>query len=119
MIGNFLLWAIDAKEDYGGSGMSRLEASVIFEALSTGCVSTSFWSLLFHNFLLSAIYAKEDHGGSGLSRLEASVIFEALSTGCVSTTAYLSIHKWDYWNSSKAYSGFFLSLKSPTVHKTS
>ena len=119
MIGNFLLWAIDAKEDYGGSGMSRLEASVIFEALSTGCVSTSFWSLLFHNFLLLAIYAKEDHGGSGLSRLEASVIFEALSTGCVSTTAYLSIHKWDYWNSSEAYSGFFLSLKSLTVHKTS
>ena len=35
------LSAMYAKEDYGGSGLSRLEASVIFEALSSGCVSTT------------------------------------------------------------------------------
>lgn len=35
------LLAVYAKEDYGGSGLSRLEASVIFEALATGCVSTT------------------------------------------------------------------------------
>lgn len=28
-------------EDMGGSGLSRLDTSVIFEALSTGCVSTT------------------------------------------------------------------------------
>ena len=33
--------AIYAKEDYGGTGLSRLDASVIFEALSQGCVSTT------------------------------------------------------------------------------
>lgn len=35
------LLAVYTKEDYGGSGLSRLEASVIFEALATGCVSTT------------------------------------------------------------------------------
>ena len=29
------------KEDVGGSGLTRLDAAVIFEALSTGCVSTT------------------------------------------------------------------------------
>ena len=32
---------IYAKEDVGGSGLSRLDTSIIFEALSTGCVSTT------------------------------------------------------------------------------
>jgi len=40
--------ALYAKEDHGGSGLSRLEASVIFEALSTGCVSTTAY-LSIHN----------------------------------------------------------------------
>ncbi|KAJ7330208.1 Isobutyryl-CoA dehydrogenase, mitochondrial [Desmophyllum pertusum] len=42
--------AIYTKEDYGGSGLSRLEASVIFEALSTGCVSTTAY-LSIHNMV--------------------------------------------------------------------
>ena len=29
------------REDVGGSALSRLDTSVIFEALSTGCVSTT------------------------------------------------------------------------------
>ena len=29
------------REDVGGSGLSRIDSSVIFEALSTGCVSTT------------------------------------------------------------------------------
>ena len=29
------------KEDVGGSGLTRLDSAVIFEALSTGCVSTT------------------------------------------------------------------------------
>jgi isobutyryl-CoA dehydrogenase len=32
---------IYCSQDYGGSGLSRLDASVIFEELSTGCVSTT------------------------------------------------------------------------------
>ena len=32
---------IYVREDIGGSGLSRLDTSVIFEALSTGCVSTT------------------------------------------------------------------------------
>jgi len=33
--------AIYCKEEFGGSGLSRLDASLIFEALSQGCVSTT------------------------------------------------------------------------------
>lgn len=33
--------AIYAREDYGGTGLTRLDASIIFEALSQGCVSTT------------------------------------------------------------------------------
>lgn len=32
---------IYVKPDVGGSGLSRLDTSVIFEALSTGCTSTT------------------------------------------------------------------------------
>ena len=35
-------------EEYGGSGLGRLEASLIFEALSTGCVGTSAY-ITIHN----------------------------------------------------------------------
>lgn len=33
--------AIYCKDEYGGTGGSRLDASIIFEALSQGCVSTA------------------------------------------------------------------------------
>ena len=33
--------AVYTRPDYGGTGLSRLEASVVFEALSQGCVSTT------------------------------------------------------------------------------
>ena len=33
--------AIYTKPDYGGTGLSRLDASIIFEGLSEGCVSTT------------------------------------------------------------------------------
>ena len=32
---------IYVSEDVGGSGLSRLDSSLVFEALSTGCVSTT------------------------------------------------------------------------------
>lgn len=33
--------AIYATEDFGGTGLNRLDASIIFEALSRGCTSTT------------------------------------------------------------------------------
>ena len=36
-----LLIGIYIREDVGGSGLTRLDTSVIFEALATGCVSTT------------------------------------------------------------------------------
>ena len=33
--------ALYTSTDYGGTGLSRLDASIIFEALSHGCVSTT------------------------------------------------------------------------------
>ncbi|CAI8027469.1 Isobutyryl-CoA dehydrogenase, mitochondrial [Geodia barretti] len=36
------------REDVGGSGLSRLDSSVIFEALATGCVSTTAY-ISIHN----------------------------------------------------------------------
>ena len=33
--------AIYCKEENGGTGLNRMDASVIFEALSQGCVSTT------------------------------------------------------------------------------
>ncbi|KAF6022464.1 ACAD8 [Bugula neritina] len=41
--------AIYCKEDYGGTGLGRLDASIIFEALSTGCVSTTAYISIHKN----------------------------------------------------------------------
>lgn len=40
--------AIYCKEDHGGTGLHRIDASVIFEALSQGCVSTTAY-ISIHN----------------------------------------------------------------------
>lgn len=40
--------AIYCSPDHGGTGLTRLDASVIFEALSEGCVSTSAY-ISIHN----------------------------------------------------------------------
>jgi len=44
------LGAIYASPDHGGSGMSRMDASLIFETLSHGCVSTTAF-LSIHNMV--------------------------------------------------------------------
>ena len=41
--------ALYTRMDYGGTGLSRLDASVIFEALSHGCVSTTAY-LTIHKY---------------------------------------------------------------------
>jgi len=45
---------IVAKEDIGGSGLKRLDAALIFEALSSGCIATSAY-LSIHNMVTTAI----------------------------------------------------------------
>ncbi|XP_002408432.3 isobutyryl-CoA dehydrogenase, mitochondrial-like [Ixodes scapularis] len=47
-------------EDYGGAGLGRLDASVIFEALSRGCVSTTAY-ISIHNMACYLIDAFGNH----------------------------------------------------------
>jgi len=42
--------ALYTRPDYGGTGLSRLDASVIFESLSQGCVSTTAY-ITIHNMV--------------------------------------------------------------------
>ena len=48
MIGSLGFSTIYCKPDFGGTGLSRLDASIIFEALSEGCVSTAAY-ISIHN----------------------------------------------------------------------
>lgn len=43
--------AIYARDDFGGTGLSRLDASIVFEALSQGCVSTTAY-ISIHKYYL-------------------------------------------------------------------
>jgi len=43
------------QQEYGGTGLSRLATSVIFEALSTGCVSTTAF-ISIHKYVASLSY---------------------------------------------------------------
>ena len=51
--------AIYCNDTYGGTGLSRLDASIVFEALSEGCVSTtayiSIHKLVGVNYNVSAL----------------------------------------------------------------
>lgn len=55
--------AIYCKEDFGGSGLSRLDATLIFEALSRSCVATASF-LSIHNMVTGLI----DHFGDDAQR---------------------------------------------------
>ena len=50
--------AIYCSEKYGGTGLSRLDASVIFEALSHGCVSTTAYISIHKSVLVDLIIHK-------------------------------------------------------------
>ena len=52
MLGYLIFFnSVLGKDDFGGTGLTRLDASIIFEALSEGCVSTSAY-LSIHNVRL-------------------------------------------------------------------
>ncbi|MBN9232070.1 MAG: acyl-CoA dehydrogenase family protein, partial [Legionella sp.] len=65
---------IVAREDIGGSQLSRLHAAILFEQLATGCISTSAY-LSIHNMVTSLIdqYASEPlraHWGPKLTAMD-------------------------------------------------
>ncbi len=43
--------AIYCKPEFGGTGLTRLDSSIIFEALSEGCVSTAAY-ISIHKYLI-------------------------------------------------------------------
>ena len=65
---------IVAREDIGGSQLSRLDSAFIFEQLATGCISTSAY-LSIHNMVVSLIdkYASDEfrrHWGPKLTSMD-------------------------------------------------
>ncbi len=65
---------IVAREDIGGTALSRLDAALIFEQLSTGCIPTSAY-LSIHNMVTTLVdrYAGEElrtHWGPKLTSME-------------------------------------------------
>ncbi|WP_376089745.1 acyl-CoA dehydrogenase family protein [Roseomonas sp. CCTCC AB2023176] len=73
--------AIYVREDSGGSGLSRLDAAVIFEALATGCPTTSAF-LSIHNMVAWMI----DRWGSEAQRalwLPKLVTMELIASYCL------------------------------------
>ena len=53
--------AIYVSEEHGGCGLGRLEAALIFEALSTGCVGSSAY-ISIHNMVawMIDVYGNEE-----------------------------------------------------------
>lgn len=73
--------AIYVSEEYGGCALSRLEASLIFEALSTGCVGSSAY-ISIHNMVAWMIdtYGTKDQKLEWLPRMST---FELFSSYCL------------------------------------
>jgi len=101
-----------AREDIGGTNLSRLDASLIFEQLSTGCITTSAY-LSIHNMVTSLVdtYAAEPLRSQWGKRLTA---MDVLASYCLtepssgSDAASLktkAVREGDYYvlNGSKAF----------------
>ncbi|KAI9595036.1 mitochondrial isobutyryl-CoA dehydrogenase [Syncephalis fuscata] len=103
---------IYVSEDVGGTGLGRLETSVIFEALSTGCVSTTAY-ISIHNMCAWMI----DRFGNEEQRkkyLPSLVAMETLASYCLTepsagsdaaSLATTAVRKGDHYvlNGSKAF----------------
>lgn len=72
------LAAIVVKDDVGGSGLSRVDSAIIFEALSTACPSTAAY-LSIHNMVASLIdhYASDDLRKHWLPKLASLDVFSS------------------------------------------
>ncbi|MBL6851598.1 MAG: acyl-CoA dehydrogenase family protein, partial [Alphaproteobacteria bacterium] len=75
------LAAIYVNDTYGGSGLSRLDAAIIFEELSRGCVSTAAY-LSIHNMVTWMIDA---HGSDNLKNrfINRLSTMEIMSSYCL------------------------------------
>lgn len=90
------LAGIYAKEDIGGSSLSRLDAAIIFKALSRGCISTSAY-LSIHNMVVGIIdtYANDEikkQYGRKLTSLELFSSYCLTEPGSGSDAASLKTH---------------------------
>ncbi len=75
------LAAIYVSEDHGGSGLNRLDAAIIFEELSRGCVSTAAY-LSIHNMVTWMIDA---HGSESIKKkfINKLSTMEIMSSYCL------------------------------------
>jgi hypothetical protein len=75
------LAAIYVNEKYGGSGLSRLDAAIIFEELSIGCVSTAAY-LSIHNMVTWMI---DSHGSESIKEkfIKRLSTMEIMSSYCL------------------------------------
>ena len=75
------LAAIYVREDHGGSGLNRLDAAIIFEELSRGCVSTAAY-LSIHNMVTWMIDA---HGSESIKKkfINKLSTMEIMSSYCL------------------------------------
>ena len=75
------LAAIYVSEDHGGSGLNRLDAAIIFEELSRGCVSTASY-LSIHNMVTWMIDA---HGSESIKKkfINKLSTMEIMSSYCL------------------------------------
>ena len=75
------LAAIYVNEKYGGSGLSRLDAAIIFEELSRGCVSTAAY-LSIHNMVTWMI---DSHGSESIKEkfIQRLSTMEIMSSYCL------------------------------------
>ena len=73
--------AIYCKPQYGGTGLGRLDASIIFEALAQGCVSTTAY-ISIHNMCAWMIdtYGNEEQRAVWIPKLAS---MEALASYCL------------------------------------
>lgn len=103
---------IYVREDVGGVGLGRLEASLIFEALSTGCVGTSAY-ISIHNMCawMIDVYGNEEQRQKYLPQMTT---FDLFSSYCLTepnsgsdaiAMKSFAEDKGDHWllNGSKAF----------------
>ena len=93
--------ALTASSDFGGSDLSRLETSLIIEALSQGCVSTTAL-LSIHNMAVTML---DKFGGEELKSrfLPSLASFEKMASYCLTEPSAGKCLVGD-WSTKKMYS---------------
>ena len=66
----FSITGVYVKEEFGGSGLTRLDSSVIFEALATGCVSTTAYLTIHKYGGVYCVFSDREERGISFSLVE-------------------------------------------------